>query len=39
MPLSPRHKEQKGKNLTFFAILLVFIVLLFVITLVKISGI
>lgn len=39
MPLSPRHKEQKSKNITLFAVLVAVVVVLFGLTVMKISGV
>lgn len=38
MPHSPRHEQQKSKNLTLVAVLLTVVALLFVVSIVKISG-
>lgn len=39
MPFSRRHREQKSKNATFLVILILWVALLFIVSLVKIAGI
>ena len=38
MPLAPRHKEQRSKNFTLLVILVALVAVLFVLTMMKISG-
>lgn len=38
MPYSERHRQQKAKNYTVMAILLAIVVVLFVVSVLKISG-
>lgn len=39
MPLARRHQKQKSKNVTLFALLLGIVVILFGLTVLKISGV